>query len=46
MAHRIGVNLSEEYIGTTAPGLVARTGKQVCVMGAEHYFDSQGTRVA
>lgn len=43
MAHRIGVNLSEEYIGTTAPGLVARTGKQVCVMGAEHYFDSVST---
>jgi transcriptional regulator of acetoin/glycerol metabolism len=43
MAHRIGVNLSEEYIGTTAPGLVARTGKQACVMGAEHYFDSVST---
>lgn len=40
LAHRIGVNLSEEYVGTTAPGLVARTGKQACVLGAEHYFDS------
>lgn len=40
VAHRIGVNFSEEAIGTSAPGIVARTGQQVCVQGAEHYFES------
>jgi transcriptional regulator of acetoin/glycerol metabolism len=40
VATRIGVNLSEEAVGTTAPGIVAKTGKQACVMGAEHYFDA------
>jgi transcriptional regulator of acetoin/glycerol metabolism len=34
VAHRVGVNLSEDLVGTTAPGLVARTGKQVSVLGA------------
>jgi transcriptional regulator of acetoin/glycerol metabolism len=40
VAHRVGVNFTEEAVGTTAPGIVARTGKQVCVQGAEHYFES------
>jgi transcriptional regulator of acetoin/glycerol metabolism len=40
VAHRIGVNFAEEAVGTTAPGIVARTGKQVSVQGAEHYFES------
>jgi sigma-54 dependent transcriptional regulator, acetoin dehydrogenase operon transcriptional activator AcoR len=40
VAHRVGVNLSEEYVGTTAPGIVARTGKQACVLGPEHFYDS------
>jgi transcriptional regulator of acetoin/glycerol metabolism len=40
VAHRIGVNFSEEALGTTAPGIVARTGKAVCVQGGEHYFAS------
>lgn len=40
VAHRIGVNFSEEAVGTTAPGIVARTGKQASVQGAEHYFES------
>lgn len=40
IAHRLGVNLSEEYVGTTAPGIVAHTGKQVCVLGSEHYYES------
>jgi sigma-54 dependent transcriptional regulator, acetoin dehydrogenase operon transcriptional activator AcoR len=40
VAHRIGINFAEEAIGTTAPGIVARTGQQVCVQGAEHYFES------
>lgn len=40
IATRIGVNLSEEAVGTTAPGVVARTGQAVNVVGAEHFFDS------
>ena len=40
IATRIGVNLSEEAVGTTAPGIVAKTGKQACVIGAEHFFES------
>lgn len=40
VAHRLGVNLSEDMVGTTAPGLVVRTGKQACVLGAEHFYDS------
>ncbi len=40
VAHRVGISLAEDFVGTTAPGLVARTGMQACVLGAEHYFDS------
>jgi sigma-54 dependent transcriptional regulator, acetoin dehydrogenase operon transcriptional activator AcoR len=40
IAHRVGVNLSEEYVGTTAPSIVVRTGKQACVLGSEHYYES------
>ncbi len=40
VAHRVGVNLSEASVGTTAPGIVAHTGKSASVLGAEHYFDS------
>jgi transcriptional regulator of acetoin/glycerol metabolism len=40
VAHRIGVSFAEEAVGTTAPGIVARTGKQACVQGAEHFFES------
>lgn len=40
VATRLGVNLSEDAIGTNAPGVVARTGKSVCVLGGEHFFDS------
>lgn len=39
VATRLGVDLSEEAVGTTAPGVVARTGQPVCVLGAEHFFD-------
>lgn len=39
IATRLGVDLSEAAVGTTAPGVVARTGQPVCVFGAEHYFD-------
>jgi transcriptional regulator of acetoin/glycerol metabolism len=40
VATRLGVDLSEDAVGTTAPGVAARTGKPVCVMGGEHFFDS------
>jgi transcriptional regulator of acetoin/glycerol metabolism len=43
VAHRIGVNLSEEHVGTSAPGIVARTGKQASVLGAEHYANAVNT---
>lgn len=43
IAHRIGVNLSEAYVGTTAPGIVARTGKPASVWGAEHFNDAVST---
>jgi transcriptional regulator of acetoin/glycerol metabolism len=43
VAHRIGVNLSEAYVGTTAPGIVARTGKPASVWGAEHFNDAVST---
>jgi sigma-54 dependent transcriptional regulator, acetoin dehydrogenase operon transcriptional activator AcoR len=39
-AHRVGVNLSEAFVGTTAPSIVARTGKAACVLGAEHFYES------
>lgn len=35
---RVGVELSEEAIGTNAPGLVAHSGQASLVLGAEHYF--------
>jgi sigma-54 dependent transcriptional regulator, acetoin dehydrogenase operon transcriptional activator AcoR len=40
IAHRVGINLSEEYVGTTAPGIVVRTGKQASVLGSEHFYES------
>lgn len=39
VATRIGVDLSETAVGTTAPGIVIRTGKPVRVLGGEHFFD-------
>jgi sigma-54 dependent transcriptional regulator, acetoin dehydrogenase operon transcriptional activator AcoR len=39
IATRLGVDLSEPAVGTTAPGVVARTGQAVCVLGAEHFYD-------
>jgi len=39
VAHRVGVNFAEEAVGTTAPGIVARTGKQASVQGAEHFSE-------
>jgi transcriptional regulator of acetoin/glycerol metabolism len=40
VAHRVGVNLSEEAVGTTAPGVVAKTGRASCVLGGEHFFET------
>jgi transcriptional regulator of acetoin/glycerol metabolism len=36
---RVGVNISERIVGTTAPGIVTTTGQACTVDGAEHYFD-------
>jgi len=36
---RVGVNLAEGLVGTTAPGIVARTGQGVTVIGGEHFYD-------
>lgn len=38
LARRVGCNLSEETIGTNAPGLTAHTGEPYVVLGAEHFF--------
>lgn len=38
-AARLGVNIAESRIGTTAPGVVAKTGQACTVTGAEHYHD-------
>lgn len=38
-ASRIGVDLAEERVGTTAPGVVAKTGEGCSVLGAEHFFE-------
>ncbi|WP_077002709.1 helix-turn-helix domain-containing protein [Variovorax sp. KK3] len=36
---RLGVNIAESMVGTTAPGIVTCTGQACTVDGAEHYFD-------
>ncbi|HSV52754.1 MAG TPA: helix-turn-helix domain-containing protein [Burkholderiaceae bacterium] len=38
-AARVGVNISEGVVGTTAPGIVARTGQACTVSGAEHFYE-------
>ena len=40
VAARVGVNLSESVVGTTAPGIVVRTGQACSVSAGEHYFDA------
>lgn len=46
-ASRVGVNLAEGHVGTTAPGIVVRTGMASTVLGCEHYYDLfQGMRCA
>jgi transcriptional regulator of acetoin/glycerol metabolism len=37
LAARVGVNLSEAAVGTTAPGVAAHVGRVVKVEGAEHF---------
>lgn len=41
-AARVGVNLSEGVVGTTAPGIVVRSGLACTVTGREHFFDTCG----
>lgn len=38
-AGRLGVNISEGVVGTSAPGIVTKTGQAALVLGAEHFFD-------
>ena len=38
LASRVGVDLTEEHVGTTAPGVTLRTGQACVVLGAEHFF--------
>lgn len=40
---RIGVNLAEEVVGTTAPGITARSGQPSVVVGSEHFFGNVQT---
>jgi transcriptional regulator of acetoin/glycerol metabolism len=40
IAARPGVNLSEAAVGSTAPGIVAHTGRACTVLAGEHYFDA------
>lgn len=39
MAARLGINLSENLVGTNAPAVVVKTSEPVTVLGAEHYFN-------
>lgn len=36
---RVGVNLAEELVATSAPGIVIKTGQACVVQGREHYLD-------
>jgi len=38
IASRVGVDLAEEEVGTTAPGMSLRTGQASVVLGGEHFF--------
>lgn len=42
VACRVGVNLSEDHIGTTAPGIVVRTGMASTVAAHEHFYEQLG----
>lgn len=40
---RLGVDLSEDSLGTNAPGIVAQTGQGCLVQGGEHFNDAIAT---
>lgn len=42
VATRVGVNLAEDVLGTTAPGIVVQTGMACTVQGCEHFYDLFG----
>jgi sigma-54 dependent transcriptional regulator, acetoin dehydrogenase operon transcriptional activator AcoR len=42
LAARVGVDLSEAVVGTTAPGIVLRSGRACTVTAGEHYFEQCG----
>lgn len=42
VATRVGVHLSEELLGTTAPGIVVQTGMACTVQGCEHFYELFG----
>ncbi|OYY27127.1 MAG: hypothetical protein B7X70_13925 [Acidovorax sp. 39-64-12] len=37
---RVGVNVAEGLIGTSAPGIVTKTGRSCTVLGGEHFFET------
>lgn len=37
---RVGVNVAEGVIGTSAPGIVTKTGRACTVLGREHFFET------
>lgn len=37
---RVGVNVAEGVIGTSAPGIVSKTGRACTVLGREHFFET------
>lgn len=39
LASRVGVNLAEGHLATTAPGIVVQTGLASTVLGGEHYYE-------
>lgn len=39
LAGRVGVELAEEQVGTTAPGMVIKTGQLCSVYGAQHFYN-------
>lgn len=41
-ATRVGVNLAEGVLGTTAPGIVVHTGMACTVQGCEHFYELFG----
>ena len=42
VATRVGVNLAEEVLGTTAPGIVVQTGMACTVQCGEHFYELFG----